>query len=72
MDKKLVLFKDACRAHRECCPYKGTALTKCTTKCGANEPITPDGKCVYENCQYMEKFKEKLRSLRDGDKDTRG
>lgn len=36
-----VEFKAACAAHRKCCPYKATGMTKC----GANENITPDGKC---------------------------
>lgn len=54
-----VQFKDACKAHRECCPYKQTPMTKC----GANEHLTQDGKCPEKDCHYMAVFKEMLRKV---------
>ena len=48
-----VEFKAACVAHRKCCPYKATGMTKC----GANENLTPDGKCSIKDCHYMTSFK---------------
>lgn len=54
-----VQFKEACKAHRACCPYKKTPMTKC----GANEVLTPDGKCPEKDCYYMAKFKEMLRKV---------
>ena len=44
-----VEFKSACAAHRKCCPYKATGMTKC----GANENITPDGKCTNKECKAI-------------------
>lgn len=73
-----VEFKAACKAHRECCPYKSTPIIKCKIeedrdkeplyekhkgKCGANEILRPDGKCPIKDCYYMAKFKETLRKL---------
>lgn len=66
-----VEFKTACAAHRKCCPYKKTSMTKCqgNTKiyekynsiCGANVELQ-DGKCLKDvDCWYMAKFKEILR-----------
>lgn len=54
-----VEFKAACAAHRKCCPYKATGMAKC----GANENITPDGKCPTKDCYYMAKFKKVLKKL---------
>lgn len=53
-----VEFKSACAAHRKCCPYKATGMTKC----GANENI-PDGKCANKECYYMNQFKAILRKI---------
>lgn len=52
-------FKAACAAHRKCCPYKAIGMTKC----GANENITPDGKCTNKECYYMNQFKAILRKI---------
>lgn len=60
---KIVNFRDACAAHRKCCPYKATNMTKC----GANENIEPDGKCLIKDCHYMKEFKEQLRKLNNKD-----
>lgn len=54
-----VEFKEACHAHRVCCPYKATNMTKC----GANENLTPDGKCPEKDCYYMARFKRMLRKV---------
>ena len=57
-----VEFKEACAAHRKCCPYKATGMTKC----GANVEVTADGKCPKDtDCHYMRVFKETLRKLQD-------
>ena len=54
-----VEFKEACKAHRACCPYKATGMTKC----GLGEK-TPDGKCPKDkDCYYMATFKEMLRKV---------
>lgn len=56
----IIEFKDACKIHRELCPYKSTPMTTC----GKGIRIQ-DGKCPKdeEECYYMKTFKEALRKV---------
>lgn len=52
-----VEFKEACAAHRKCCPYKATGMKKC----GANKPMDEEGKCPIKGCHYMAEFRKQLK-----------